>query len=84
MIAVFTVPPPPMRGRQIEPDPGMDDGEQCLRAAPGLPVCLKRIEMRARDHRRGCSCHLGGAPCGHCMSIVPECPAGCWRAEEPS
>jgi hypothetical protein len=77
----FRVPPAPMRGRQRDPVPGIDEGELCLREQDG-ETCLTRLELAPAPGLGGCTCFIC-APCGSCLSTVPECPRGCYRGEEP-
>lgn len=53
----------------------------CLRET-ATGYCLRRLENAPRDDTSGCACHLGHAPCSHCMSYAAACPAGCYREEE--
>lgn len=82
--AEIAVPPRKVRGLH-EPAPGEEEGELCLRNAPGYPTCLGKLELRrsSEGEERGCTCFLS-APCGSCMSEVPECRLCGWRAEEPN
>lgn len=81
--AELRIAPPPMRGRPRDPIPGEEEGDLCLRNAPGYPTCLAKLELRHGTDREGCYCRIIQAPCGYCMSEVPECPNCGWRAEEP-
>lgn len=62
---------------------GFEEGALCVRGRrPGLAgFCLTRLVVAPDSDSGGCSCHRGGAPCGHCVSYAPECPRGCWRDE---
>lgn len=60
---------------------GTEEDDQCLREWRGV-TCLARLELAPAPGIGGCTCFIA-APCGSCMSTVPECPRGCWRAEEP-
>lgn len=71
----------PVAGIRNAPE-GHEEGELCGRTYPGVAFCLGKLEARPRNSDRGCSCFLS-APCGHCMSVVPECPACGHREPEP-
>lgn len=86
--ADITVPPPPMKGRQRTPEPGHEEGELCLRNAPGFPTCLGKLELRHAPadpdgYGGSCYCWRIQAPCSHCLSEVPECPQCGHREPEP-
>jgi hypothetical protein len=80
--AEVEVPPRPVQGLRVPP-PGEQEGELCLRADPGFPTCLGKLELRRNPDLGGCYC-FKIAPCSSCMSEVPECPKCGWRSEEPS
>ena len=82
-LADLRIPPPPMRGRMVDPPLGQEEGELCMRTQPGFGPCFVRLELRHGRGRDGCYCRIIQAPCGYCMSEVPECPSCGWRAEEP-
>lgn len=80
--ADVVVAPAPMRGRQITPEPGWEEGALCLRNYPGEATCLGKLDLRRDDDLGGCSCFVS-APCSSCMSYVPECPRCGHREPEP-
>lgn len=61
---------------------GTGEGDLCLRSHDGAAPCLGQLVLRRADDMRGCSCFIS-APCGSCMSIVPECPKCGHREDEP-
>lgn len=74
------VPLRAVRGPRLAPV-GVEVGDLCGRTY-GTETCLAKLELRPAEGLGGCTCWRS-APCASCMSIVPECPRGCWRGEEP-
>lgn len=73
------VSPRAVRGPHIAPV-GVEEGDLCMR-----DLCQGALELRRslEGEDRGCTCFLS-APCGTCMSVVPECPVCGHREEEPT
>lgn len=61
---------------------GTEEGDLCLRSYDGSAPCLGKLELRRDSDIGGCYCFIC-APCGSCMSMVPECPVCCHREQEP-
>lgn len=57
---------------------GTDEGHTCERGG-----CQGVLAYTPSSEREGCTC-FRTAPCGYCMSIVPECPTCGWREGEAS
>lgn len=56
---------------------GVDEGDVC-----GRNGCDGVLVMKHQFTEGGCSC-FRAAPCGYCMSEVPECPTCGWVSELP-
>jgi len=66
------VPLRSVRGPRFAPV-GVEEGDLCMRSYPdGRPPCLGKMVLRRDPDQGGCYCWRS-APCGSCLSEVPEC-----------